>query len=242
MSDKRNFELEAVKLLRTSNEGVLTTISDKFEGYPFGSFITYITDRDRSVIIFASNLAEHTTNIKKNSKSCFTIFSIKDHENKQDNPRMSLLGDFNKVEDSRREELKQKLKKHLPESDLYLELPDFNFYKMSVTNVRWIGGFGKIGWLNNDSWLKKDLEWIPAEKEIIEHMNQDHSKSIISTLSAQHNVKDKKAKMIELSIDGFYCESNNKIYFLNFKRPCFTVDEIRKELIVQARENRAHET
>ena len=55
MSDKRNFELEAIKLLRTSNEGVLTTISDKFEGYPFGSFITYITDRDR--IIFASNLA-----------------------------------------------------------------------------------------------------------------------------------------------------------------------------------------
>ena len=55
MSDKRNFELEAVKLLRTSNEGVLTTISDKFEGYPFGSFITYIPERDRSVIIFASN-------------------------------------------------------------------------------------------------------------------------------------------------------------------------------------------
>ena len=242
MSDKRNFELEAIKLLRTSNEGVLTTISDKFEGYPFGSFITYITDRDRSVIIFASNLAEHTTNIKKNSKSCFTIFSIKDHENKQDNPRMSLLGDFIKVEDSRREELKQKLKKHLPESDLYLELPDFNFYKMSVTNVRWIGGFGKIGWLNNDSWLKKDLEWIPAEKEIIEHMNQDHSKSIISTLSAQRNVKDEKAKMIELNIDGFYCESHNKVYFLAFKRPCFTVDEIRKELIVQARENRPHET
>ena len=196
MSDKRNFELEAIKLLRTSNEGVLTTISDKFEGYPFGSFITYITDRDRSVIIFASNLAEHTTNIKKNSKSCFTIFSIKDHENKQDIPRMSLMGDFNKVDKSRREELKQKLKKHLPESDLYLELPDFNFYKMSVTSIRWIGGFGKIGWLNNDSWLKKDLEWIPAEKEIIEHMNQDHSKSIISTLSAQRNVKEEKAKMI----------------------------------------------
>ena len=77
MSDKRNFELEAVKLLRTSNEGILTTISDKFEGYPFGSFITYITDRDRSIIIFASNLAEHKTNIKKNSKSCFTVDEIR---------------------------------------------------------------------------------------------------------------------------------------------------------------------
>ena len=63
MNKESDYELEAIKLLRTSNEGVLTTISDKFEGYPFGSFITYITDRDRGIIIFASNLAEHTTNI-----------------------------------------------------------------------------------------------------------------------------------------------------------------------------------
>ena len=75
MSNNLNYELEAVKLLRTSNEGILTTISDKFEGYPFGSFITFITDRDRSVIIFASNLAEHTTNIKKNSTYKFLFDS-----------------------------------------------------------------------------------------------------------------------------------------------------------------------
>ena len=123
MSNNLNYELEAVRLLRTSNEGILTTISDKFEGYPFGSFITYITDRDRSVIIFASNLAEHTTNIKKNSKSCFTIFSIKDYENKQNNPRMSLIGNFNRVDDSRREELKQKLKNIL-KSSLRWEQPE----------------------------------------------------------------------------------------------------------------------
>ena len=47
MNKKSDYELEAIKLLRTSNEGVLTTISDKFEGYPL-SFITYITDRDRA--------------------------------------------------------------------------------------------------------------------------------------------------------------------------------------------------
>ena len=40
MNKESDYELEAIKLLRTSNEGVLTTISDKFEGYPFGSFIT----------------------------------------------------------------------------------------------------------------------------------------------------------------------------------------------------------
>ena len=87
MSDKRNFELEAVKLLRTSNEGVLTTISDKFEGYPFGSFITYITDRDRSVIILQVIWLSIQLILKK-IQSHWLIFSIKDYENKQDNPRI----------------------------------------------------------------------------------------------------------------------------------------------------------
>ena len=241
MSEKKNYEVEAVKLLRNCSEGVLTTISSKFEGYPFGSFITYITDRDRGIIIFASNLAEHTTNIKNNSKSCFTIFSITDMENKQDNARMSLIGDFNQVDNKRRDELKIKLRNHLPESEMYLDLGDFNFYKMSITNIRWIGGFGKIGWLNNKDWINKNIEWEPAEKEIIDHMNQDHSNSIISTLSAQHSIKDKNAKMTEINIDGYYCQSDNKLYFLSFKRPCFTVEEVRKELVVHARENRKFE-
>ena len=72
-------------------------------------------------------------------------------------------------------------------------------------------------------------------------MNQDHSNSIISTLSAQHNIKDKNAKMTEVNIDGYYCQSDNKLYFLSFKRPCFTVEEVRKELVVHARENRKFE-
>ena len=63
------FSLEAVKLLRTSKEAVLSTISDKFKGYPFGSFVTFISGKDRSVVIYASNIAQHTINLKKDSKS-----------------------------------------------------------------------------------------------------------------------------------------------------------------------------
>ena len=38
-------------------------------------------------------------------------------------------------------------------------------------------------------------EWLlKASKRIIEHMNDDHSNSIISTLNAQHGIKDKDAK------------------------------------------------
>ena len=47
-------------------------------------------------------------------------------------------------------------------------------------------------------------EWLlKASDRIIEHMNDDHSNSIISTLNAQHGIKDKYAKMNKLQIDGY---------------------------------------
>ena len=42
-------------------------------------------------------------------------------------------------------------------------------------------------------------EWLlNASFRIIEHMNEDHSNSIVSTLNAQHGIKDKNAKMEKL--------------------------------------------
>ena len=48
----------------------------------------------------------------------------------------------------------------------------------------------------NDS---KVPDWLfNASNRIIEHINEDHSNSIISTLIAQHGIKDKNAKMDKL--------------------------------------------
>ena len=44
----------------------------------------------------------------------------------------------------------------------------------------------------NDSKVPNWL--INASNRIIEHMNDDHSNSIVSTLNAQHGIKDKNAK------------------------------------------------
>ena len=51
---------------------------------------------------------------------------------------------------------------------------------------------------------KNDLpEWLSkASYRIIEHMNNDHSNSIVSTLNAQHGIKDKNAKMEKLEVNG----------------------------------------
>ena len=93
MNTKREeYEKDAVSLLRSTSEGVLSTISVRNEGYPFGSFVTFVSDADRSVVIYASNIAQHTINLKENSKSCLTLFKIEDDLDKQNSSRMTLLG------------------------------------------------------------------------------------------------------------------------------------------------------
>ena len=37
---------------------------------------------------------------------------------------------------------------------------DFNFYKLKVSKVRWIGGFGDIAWLNEKHWGDEKPKWI----------------------------------------------------------------------------------
>ena len=79
---------------------------------------------------------------------------------------------------------------------------------------------------------KNDLpEWLSkASYRIIEHMNDDHSNSIVSTLNAQHGIKDKNAKMEKLEVNGYFASSNEKFYFLEFENVCNSAGEYKKEL------------
>ena len=125
---KKKFENDAVNLMRSQNVAVLSTLSKKYDNFPFGSFITYITGLDRSIYIYASDIAEHTKNILKNSKSCLTIFKIKENEDKQNSSRLSIMGDFKKIQ--KKEDIENCAKrffKFLPDSKSYSDMHDFNF-------------------------------------------------------------------------------------------------------------------
>ena len=233
------YEKLAINLMRNCREGVLSTVSKKYEGYPFGSFVTFISGADRSIIFYASDIAQHTINLKNNSKACITLFNLSEGD-KQDSARLSLLGDVKKI-DKDVEETSRQFIEFFPESSQYSNMHDFNFYKLNISQVRWIGGFGKIAWLDSTNWSPIKPKWLKQERSMIKHMNEDHSNSIVSTLNAKLGIKDKDARMLRLTMDGYYVTSKNKIYFIDFNLPCFTVKEYREKLVEQAKEYRDFE-
>jgi len=233
------YERLAINLMRNCREGVLSTVSKKYEGYPFGSFVTFISGADRSIIFYASDIAQHTINLKNNSKACITLFNLSEGD-KQDSARLSLLGDVKKIDEDT-DEISRQFIEFFPESSQYSNMHDFNFYKLNISQVRWIGGFGKIAWLSSTNWNPTKPKWLKQENSMVKHMNEDHSNSIVSTLNAKLGIKDKRAKMLRLTMDGYYVSSKNKIYFVDFNLPCFTVKQYRDKLVEQAKEYRDFE-
>ncbi len=241
MFKRKKYELEAVNLYRSTNAAILSTMSKKYEGYPFGSFITYVSDKNRTLLMYTSDIAQHTKNLKTNSKACVTLFKLDTEYDKQNSSRLTLMGDLKDVPVDDLDECQERFIKFLPESKKYSSMHDFKFYKLEISRIRWIGGFGDIAWLNPKNWQDDLPRWAKNEKMMIDHMNDDHANVLQSALHAQHGIKDKNVSMIALTIDGYYVKSKENLYFISFDAPVFKPIDYRKVLVKQAKDYRSFE-
>jgi putative heme iron utilization protein len=66
---------EVQQLLRHSYQGVLSTHSVHLQGYPFGSVVPFCLDNQGRIVILISELAQHTKNIKQDSRCSLLVFA-----------------------------------------------------------------------------------------------------------------------------------------------------------------------
>ena len=238
---KAHYEINAVRLFRSSDTAVLSTISKSSDSYPFGSFVTFSSSTHRELVIYASDIAEHTKNILHDSRACATIFSVANNGDKQASARLSLIGDLVKVRADDYKSYESRFIKFLPESEEYSRMHGFNFYKLNIKKARWIGGFGQIGWLDIAGWTTKIPVWKKDELAMIKHMNDDHRNVICSALNANFGIADQSAKMLALCTDGYFVLSKDQRYFVAFEKPCYSSGAVRAALVTHAKAYRSFE-
>ena len=74
--------LAAKQLARAQHSGVLGTHSTSMPGYPFGSVVPYYLTPEGDAVIYISDIALHTRNIKANDKVSLTIFDNEEDDSK----------------------------------------------------------------------------------------------------------------------------------------------------------------
>lgn len=232
---------EARKFLRSTHHGLLSTISARFEGYPYGSVAPFILDQDGQPLILISTLADHTKNIIDNSKVSLLVFDAPKNGNAEDlhvNGRLTLLGDAEQT-DKTDPLLRQRYLRYMPSAEQYFEMHDFYFYRIHILQARYIAGFGRMSWLPGDELRSARSPLAAQEAGILAHMNEDHAESLLRYCAHVHGLTPATAEMIGIDSDGFDVRADGRILRFDFDQPIHDAQGARAALVALSGQCRA---
>ena len=161
--------------IASNNFAILSTNSVRHAGFPFGSIVPYDVDPKGDFVIYISYIAEHYKNLSKSNQGSLTIFDPFSTNKPQASWRVTALCEFNPVNESDVEQYKEKYESRFPGSINPSIANDFLFFKCVPKTLRWIEGFGGMGWLKGESYKEQELNPISYySPSILEHLNLDH--------------------------------------------------------------------
>jgi hypothetical protein len=159
---------EARQMLRAHRYGVLSTLSKKFDGHPFGSITPYLTDHNGSLLILISTLAEHTKNIQSDPRVSL-ITHNQDDPHIQTQGRVTVVG--NAAIETDRDGAGKRYLRYFPEAQTYFAMHDFQFYRIVPQAIRYIGGFGNIHWVKAESYIVPAYALMAEENALLDELN-----------------------------------------------------------------------
>lgn len=143
-----NPDPEIIEILNRQTSAALGTLMDSG---PYVSAIGYLYETGPNpghpgyLYFLISELAQHTRNLKSNPAVSVLITAplatdVPIHETH----RMTLQGRADIVASYEEfQSLKERYLRRFPRSETFFQLSDFRFFKMTIHEIYWIGGFGK---------------------------------------------------------------------------------------------------
>lgn len=227
--------LDARRYLRAHRHGILSTNSRALAGYPFGSIVPYVLDRQAAPVILISRLAEHTKNIQADPRVSLLV-----HESGADvqaGARVTLMGQARGIENPH--EIKERYVRYLPAARDYHDKLDFDFYRIEPVTLRVVAGFGKIHWISREAYTPPVNELAAQENGILTHMNQGHLSNLHDCCRHYHQHTPEKAEMIGIDCDGFDVRADSELLRFDFDPLVTNATQARAALVSMSQQSRA---
>jgi putative heme iron utilization protein len=227
---------EARRYLRHHLHGVLSTISKKLDGYPFGSVVPCVTDHAARPVILVSRLAEHTKNIEADPRVSLLVRDAA--ADAQESARLTIIGNARLVADERAAPQARYLR-YFPAAERLLALGDFSFFHIEAVTLRYIGGFGAIHWVSADSCAPPANVLAACEADIVAHMNADHAGALREYCRHFKQRLPAAVSMIGIDCDGFDLRADDEMMRFDFSQPIADAPTARAALKAMVAEARA---
>lgn len=147
---RRLFAKSAVGFLATQGE-----IS------PEASMTPFAMDQG-DILLHLSTMARHTRNIQRQAEVGFMVCAP---ESEVDSPlalpRISFHGHVALVQETELEAARAAYLSRIPDAERLFEFADFSLYRLTVTDVYWVGGFGSARKIGLAAWKKECTDSCP---------------------------------------------------------------------------------
>lgn len=183
-------------LLTAAGTGSLATMSTEQPGFPFGSLVAYAVADDGSPLLCLSDLAEHSRNVAANPRASLMVTAALPEgletagsarppsADPLSLARVTVLGEIAPVHDGEREAVLGRYQEAHPGA-FYATFDDFRLYRMAVGSVRYVGGFGRMSWVDAQEYAAAEPDPLrPHAGRVVEHMNADHADALVAYCKA----------------------------------------------------------
>jgi putative heme iron utilization protein len=229
-------------LVAQISTGTLCTLAHEPEGYPYGSFVTVAFDNGHPVFLI-SGLAEHTKNLERDSRASLLV-AEGGAADPLANGRVTLLGRCMRVEGESASARAAFFAAH-PNATYYADFRDFGFWKLHVSSIRYIGGYGRMSWIDRADWESAEPDPLgPSAAGIVAHMNADHADQLAAYCQAFSRAVDiSAASMTGIDRYGFEMSARTpagpRPIRLAFTKSVSTPEEARAALVAMVKDARS---
>ena len=189
-----------------------------------------------------SALAEHTKNLRKDPR-CSLLAVEPGEGDPLARGRVTLVGTGDLV-DSEHEDAEGVRQAYLathPQAAYYVDYKDFGFWRLKVDAIRYIGGYGRMSWVEPDAWADSEPDPMAAHgAAIIQHMNEDHPDTMVLYCQAFSKAKDTtEATMTGIDRYGFEMSAQTaagrRPIRVAFSEPVQAPEEVRQQMVALAK-------
>lgn len=238
LPDKSAVAASARALVRRAFKASLATI-DSRNNYPYASLITLATDASGAPIFLISKLARHTANLAHDARASIMVDETSALADPLQGARLTLYG---RAEPTAEEGVRRRFLARHPEASIYVDFPDFAFWRLAVEGAHFIGGFGRIFDLERHDLLvplEGAAALVEAEPGIVAHMNDDHADALELYATSLTGASPGSWRMAGIDPEGCDIVLEGQARRIVFATPIATPAEARKELVRLAADARA---
>lgn len=222
----------ARQLLAGAYEGVLSTHSLEYPGYPFGSVVPYVLGQDGLPLFLLSHLSQHTKNLDGDPR-CGLLVSEAGDGDVQQRGRLSAVGDMRAVEP---DEDAGRYFAYFPQTRMYFEQLGFRFYRFTPIRFHWNGGFATARWFGLDRILRPNPLDRASQARIVAHMNRDHDDALRGYLHGRlSRVTGQRVEMIGIDAEGIDLRVDDGLIRIPLLRAIDSAGAAREALVEMAR-------